>query len=144
MDIKELLTILEDFDPKDTRKPEESDLDDIYDAIQTLNKAEWFTNVKEESEVLHRAQNILQGILDTAEGDYEDDEEDEDLDEALKESAERYLSVEPEGLVLYCGDKVEDRLDKYPYVDGMTDQDVREAAKKCFKNITDDIRVQWY
>lgn len=140
MDIKELLTLLEDFNPEDTRKPEESDLDDIYDAIQTLNKAEWFTNVKEESEVLHRAQNILQGILDNAKDLYDED----DFDESLKETAERYLSVEPEGLVLYCGDKVEDRLDKYSYVDGMTDQDVREAAKKCFKNITDDIRVQWY
>ena len=86
MDIKELLTMLEDFDSKDTRKPEESDLDDMYDAIQTLNKAEWFTNVKEESEVLHRAQNILQGILDEAEGIYDEDEdEDEDLDEALKQ-----------------------------------------------------------
>lgn len=57
---------------------------------------------------------------------------------------ERYLSVEPEGLVLYQGDKVEDRLDKFPYVDGMTDDDVRKAAKKCFSNITDDIRVQWF
>jgi hypothetical protein len=92
MDIKELLTILEDFNPKDTRKPEESDLDDIYDAIQTLNKAEWFTNVKEESEVLHRAQNILQGILDTAEDIYAEDE-DEDVDEALKEATYNDINV---------------------------------------------------
>lgn len=86
-------------------------------------------------------QEVIDAVIDEA-NDLKD--ELQDLDEGLKESAERYLSVEPEGLVLYCGDKVEDRLDKYPYVYGMTDQDVREAAKKCFKNITDDIRVQWY
>ena len=146
MDIKELLTILERFDTKDTRKPNESDVDDIREAIQTLNKAEWFVNVEEESKVLHRAQNILQGILDTAKGYY---------DEALKEAAERYLSVEPGNnefndnfsccLVLMEGDKRVQEIGIDPRIvqDG-DDKEIIEIAKDHFDNITDDIRVQWY
>lgn len=83
--------------------------------------------------------------MDDIEEDPEQVEDEEVLEESLNEIAmERYLSVEPEGLVLYQGDTVEDRLDKFPHVGGMTDDDVRKAAKKCFSNITDDIRVQWY
>ena len=92
---------------------------------------------------------IIHFTNDSQEDDIEEDpkqvEDEEVLEESLNEIAmERYLSVEPEGLVLYQGDTVEDILDKFPYVDGMTDDDVRKAAKKCFSNITDDIRVQWY
>lgn len=91
---------------------------------------------------------VIHFVNDAQMNDIEEDPEqveDEEILESINEIAmERYLSVEPEGLVLYCGDKVEDRLDKYPYVDGMTDDDVRNAAKKVFNNITDDIRVQWF
>ena len=66
-------------------------------------------------------------------------------DTQILETMERYLSVEPEGLVLYAGDKVEDRLDNPVYYQtNYTDEDIRNMAKKVFTNITDDIRVQWY
>ena len=66
-------------------------------------------------------------------------------DRQILETMERYLSVEPEGLVLYAGDEVEDRLDNPVYYQtNYTDEDIRNMAKKVFTNITDDIRVQWY
>ena len=66
-------------------------------------------------------------------------------DTQILETMERYLSVEPEGLVLYAGDEVEDRLDNPVYYQtNYTDEDIRNMAKKVFTNITDDIRVQWY
>lgn len=66
-------------------------------------------------------------------------------DTQILETMERYLSVEPEGLFLYTGDKVEDRLDNPVYYQtNYTDEDIRKIAKKVFTNITDDIRVQWY
>lgn len=63
----------------------------------------------------------------------------------LKETEERYLSVEPDGLILYQGDKVEAKTDapEGPWVN-LTDDDIRKIAKEHFDNITDDIRVQWY
>jgi hypothetical protein len=62
----------EAFNIEDTKKPTEQDLDAIYNAIETLNKSEWFVNSKTEVDALHRAQKILQNIIDNARGLYED------------------------------------------------------------------------
>ena len=62
----------EAFNTEDTKKPTEEDLDDIYDAIETLNKSEWFVNSKREVDVLYKAQKILQNIIDNEKGLYED------------------------------------------------------------------------
>lgn len=82
MDIKELLEMVkeseevkEDFNPEETKKPTEEDLDDIFDAINTLNKAEWFCERQDQVDTLVKAQNILKYIKDCAEGVYDDIEE---------------------------------------------------------------------
>lgn len=68
------LNLKEKFDPKDTKKPTESDLDDIYDAIQTLNKAEWFCTREAQMNTLVKAQSVLKEIKDNAEGLYDEEE----------------------------------------------------------------------
>lgn len=62
--IEKLEKFLEEFDPSETKVPTEDDLDDLYDAIETLNKAEWFVNSNKDVNILVRAQKILQSILD--------------------------------------------------------------------------------
>lgn len=43
----------------------ESDLNDVYDCIQTLNKAEFWIEDKGESYVIYQAQLILKHYLET-------------------------------------------------------------------------------
>ena len=62
--IEKLEKFLEEFDPSETKVPTEDDLDDLYDAIETLNKAEWFVNNNKDVNILVKAQKILQSILD--------------------------------------------------------------------------------
>lgn len=62
--LEELERCLEEFNPSETKVPTEDDLDDLYDAIETLNKAEWFVNNNKDVNILVRAQKILQSILD--------------------------------------------------------------------------------
>ena len=62
----------------------------------------------------------------------------------LNEAAERYLSVEPDGIYLFEGEKCIDRLDYHVPLYNLDDSDIIRYAKKAFSNITDDIRVQWY
>ena len=75
----------------------------------------------------------------------EDPEQVEEPEEVFSEAEERYLSVEPDGLILYQGDKVEAKTDapEGPWVN-LTDDNIRKIAKEHFDNITDDIRVQWF
>ena len=49
------------------QKPTSNDLDDIYDAINTLNTCEFFVETKEEVEALFKAQNILSKLLEEGE-----------------------------------------------------------------------------
>ena len=43
----------------------ETDLDDVYDCIQTLNKAEFWIEDKDESYIMYQAQLILKHYLET-------------------------------------------------------------------------------
>lgn len=51
------------FNPKETRKPTEEDLDELYDAKNALNKAEWFVSNEEDYNALYKAQEILNRII---------------------------------------------------------------------------------
>lgn len=82
----------------------------------------------------------------------EDPEQVEEPEEVFSEAAERYLSVEPSidkdddynaTLVLVQGDEDVDSIG-FTLTDKMEDKDIVNIAKGNFKNITDDIRVQWY
>lgn len=63
MEVKKLLEALNEFNAEETRKPTQEDLDDIFDAKDTLNKCEWFVNNQKDLDILIKAQNILEKVL---------------------------------------------------------------------------------
>ena len=62
MDIKTLNELFEAF-ADSTQTPNEKELDDLYYAIQILNRAEWFVNTQKDCDVLVNAQKILNKVL---------------------------------------------------------------------------------
>lgn len=46
-----------------TQEPTEEDKDALYDAVQALNKAEWFVSEQDDLDTLVKAQKILNGLL---------------------------------------------------------------------------------
>lgn len=58
--IENLNKVTEEFE---VQVPTEEQLDQIYDAINILNRAEWFVKEQKDADVLIEAQKILKSVL---------------------------------------------------------------------------------
>ena len=58
--IENLNKVTEEFE---VQIPTEEQLDQIYDAINILNRAEWFVKEQKDADVLIEAQKILKSVL---------------------------------------------------------------------------------
>lgn len=58
--IENLNKVTEEFE---VQIPTEEQLDQIYDAINILNRAEWFVKEQKDADVLIEAQKILRSVL---------------------------------------------------------------------------------
>lgn len=58
--IENLNKVTEEFE---VQVPTEAQLDQIYDAINILNRAEWFVKEQKDADVLIEAQKILKSVL---------------------------------------------------------------------------------
>ena len=107
-----------------TKKPTEEDLDDIYDAINTLNKSEYFIETKKELEILIKAQDILSKLLE--EGKRAEEQMEESINETKKLAADKVeylfdvqITMDAENevpnnfLKSDIQKAIEDRLEKY-------------------------------
>lgn len=64
MEIKKLVEQLNKINEEfEVQVPTEEQLDQIYDAINILNRAEWFVKEQKDADVLIEAQKILKSVL---------------------------------------------------------------------------------